>query len=176
MNGRPAKGRKPTKKEATIKEKLLRRIKEYEFNWLQIPFAIFFISLIWIVTYTPKESAPTPKKKGIESFIGYDPSRDISEISHIDYTNGAIEYRLPDNPGHPKGKDNAALKRLPSKPLALHFTITTASPSTSTPHPRTYSNSSATTSTSTTWPTITTTTPMTSCSGNGLRFSNRRLE
>ena len=61
MNGRPAKGRKPTKKEATIKEKLLRRIKEYEFNWLQIPFAIFFISLIWIVTYTPKESAPTPK-------------------------------------------------------------------------------------------------------------------
>lgn len=69
MNGRPAKGRKPTKKEATI----------------------------WIVTYTPKESAPTPKKKGIESFIGYDPSRDISEISHIDY-NGAIEYRLPDKP------------------------------------------------------------------------------
>lgn len=98
MNGRPAKGRKPTKKEATIKEKLLWRIKEYEFNWLQIPFAIFFISLIWIVTYTPKESAPTPKKKGIESFIGYDPSRDISEISHIDYTNGAIEYRLPDKP------------------------------------------------------------------------------
>ena len=98
MNGRPAKGRKPTKKEATIKEKLLRRIKEYEFNWLQIPFAIFFISLIWIVTYTPKESTPTPKKKGIESFIGYDPSRDISEISHIDYTNGAIEYRLPDKP------------------------------------------------------------------------------
>lgn len=37
-------------------------------------------------------------KKGIESFIGYDPSRDISEISHIDYTNGAIEYRLPDKP------------------------------------------------------------------------------
>ena len=98
MNGRPAKGRKPTKKEATIKEKLLRSIKEYESNWLQIPFAIFFISLIWIVTYTPKESAPTPKKKGIESFIGYDPSRDISEISHIDYTNGAIEYRLPDKP------------------------------------------------------------------------------
>lgn len=31
-----------------------------------------------------KGSAPTPKKKGIESFIGYDPSRDISEISHID--------------------------------------------------------------------------------------------
>lgn len=98
MNGRPAKGRKPTKKEATIKEKLLRSIKEYEFNWLQIPFAIFFISLIWIATYTPKESAPTPKKKGIESFIGYDPSRDISEISPIDYTNGAIEYRLPDKP------------------------------------------------------------------------------
>ncbi len=42
MNGRPAKGRKPTKKEVTIKEKLLRRIKEYDFNWLQIPFAIFF--------------------------------------------------------------------------------------------------------------------------------------
>ena len=98
MNGRPAKGRKPTKKEATIKEKLLRSIKEYEFNWLQIPFAIFFISLIWIVTYTPKESAPTPKKKGIESFIGYDPSRNISEISPIDYTYGAIEYRLPDKP------------------------------------------------------------------------------
>lgn len=50
------------------------------------------------MTYTPKKSAPTPKKKGIESFIGYDPSRDISEISHIDYTNGAIEYRLPDKP------------------------------------------------------------------------------
>lgn len=104
MNGRPAKGRKPTKKEATIKEKLLRRIKEYEFNWLQIPVAIFFISLIWIVTYTPKESAPTPKKKGIESFIGYDPSRDISEISHIDYTNGAIEYRLPDKPRTSEGE------------------------------------------------------------------------
>ena len=104
MNGRPAKGRKPTKKEATIKEKLLRRIKEYEFNWLQISFAIFFISLIWIVTYTPKESAPTPKKKGIESFIGYDPSRDISEISHIDYTNGAIEYRLPDKPRTSEGE------------------------------------------------------------------------
>lgn len=104
MNGRPAKGRKPTKKEATIKEKLLRRIKEYEFNWLQIPFSIFFISLIWIVTYTPKESAPTPKKKGIESFIGYDPSRDISEISHIDYTNGAIEYRLPDKPRTSEGE------------------------------------------------------------------------
>ena len=104
MNGRPAKGRKPTKKEATIKEKLLQRIKEYEFNWLQIPFAIFFISLIWIVTYTPKESAPTPKKKGIESFIGYDPSRDISEISHIDYTNGAIEYRLPDKPRTSNGE------------------------------------------------------------------------
>lgn len=104
MNGRPAKGRKPTKKEATIKEKLLQRIKEYEFNWLQIPFAIFFISLIWIVTYTPKESAPTPKKKGIESFIGYDPSRDISEISHIDYTNGAIEYRLPDKPRTSEGE------------------------------------------------------------------------
>lgn len=41
MNGRPAKGRKPTNKEATIKEKLLRSIKEYEFNWLQIPFAVF---------------------------------------------------------------------------------------------------------------------------------------
>ena len=104
MNGRPAKGRKPTKKEATIKEKLLQRIKEYEFNWLQIPFAIFFISLIWIVTYTPKESAPMPKKKGIESFIGYDPSRDISEISHIDYTNGAIEYRLPDKPRTSEGE------------------------------------------------------------------------
>lgn len=104
MNGRPAKGRKPTKKEATIKEKLLWRIKEYEFNWLQIPFAIFFISLIWIVTYTPKENAPTPKKKGIESFIGYDPSRDISEISHIDYTNGAIEYRLPDKPRTSEGE------------------------------------------------------------------------
>ena len=104
MNGRPAKGRKPTKKEATIKEKLLRRIKEYEFNWLQIPFDIFFISLIWIVTYTPKESAPTPKKKGIDSFIGYDPSRDISEISHIDYTNGAIEYRLPDKPRTSEGE------------------------------------------------------------------------
>lgn len=104
MNGRPAKGRKPTKKEATIKEKLLRRIKEYEFNWLQIPLAIFFISLIWIVTYTPKESAPTPKKKGIESFIGYDPNRDISEISHIDYTNGAIEYRLPDKPRTSEGE------------------------------------------------------------------------
>lgn len=104
MNGRPAKGRKPTKKEATIKEKLLQRIKEYEFNWLQIPFAIFFISLIWIVTYTPKESAPTPKKKGIESFIGYDPSRDISEISHIDYTNGAIEYRRPDKPRTSEGE------------------------------------------------------------------------
>ena len=104
MNGRPVKGRKPTKKEATIKEKLLRCIKEYEFNWLQIPFAIFFISLIWIVTYTPKESAPTPKKKGIESFIGYDPSRDISEISHIDYTNGAIEYRLPDKPRTSEGE------------------------------------------------------------------------
>ena len=72
--------------------------------WLQIPFAIFFISLIWIVTYTPKESAPTPKKKGIESFIGYDPSRDISEISHIDYTNGAIEYRLPDKPRTSEGE------------------------------------------------------------------------
>lgn len=104
MNGRSAKGRKPTKKEATIKEKLLRRIKEYEFNWLQIPFVIFFISLIWIVTYTPKESAPMPKKKGIESFIGYDPSRDISEISHIDYTNGAIEYRLPDKPRTSEGE------------------------------------------------------------------------
>lgn len=76
MNGRPAKGRKPTKKEATI----------------------------WIVTYTPKESAPTPKKKGIESFIGYDPSRDISEISHIDYTNGAIEYRRPDKPRTSEGE------------------------------------------------------------------------
>lgn len=64
----------------------------------------FFISLIWIVTYTPKESAPTPKKKGIESFIGYDPSRDISEISHIDYTNGAIEYRLPDKPRTSEGE------------------------------------------------------------------------
>lgn len=104
MNGRTAKGRKSQKKEATIKEKLLRCIKEYEFNWLQIPFAIFFISLIWIVTYTPKESAPTPKKKGIESFIGYDPSRDISEISHIDYTNGAIEYRLPDKPRTSEGE------------------------------------------------------------------------
>lgn len=104
MNERPAKGRKSPKKEATIKEKLLRCIKEYEFNWLQIPFAIFFISLIWIVTYTPKESAPTPKKKGIESFIGYDPSRDISEISHIDYTNGAIEYRLPDKPRTSEGE------------------------------------------------------------------------
>lgn len=83
---------------------MLRCIKEYEFNWLQIPFAIFFISLIWIVTYTPKESAPTPKKKGIESFIGYDPSRDISEISHIDYTNGAIEYRLPDKPRTSEGE------------------------------------------------------------------------
>lgn len=62
MNGRPAKGRKPTKKEATI----------------------------WIVTYTPKESAPTPKKKGIESFIGY--------------TNGAIEYRLPDKPRTSEGE------------------------------------------------------------------------
>lgn len=83
---------------------MLRHIKEYEFNWLQIPFAIFFISLIWIVTYTPKESAPTPKKKGIESFVGYDPSRDISEISHIDYTNGAIEYRLPDKPRTSEGE------------------------------------------------------------------------
>lgn len=64
----------------------------------------FFISLIWIVTYTPKESAPTPKKKGIDSFIGYDPSRDISEISHIDYTNGAIEYRLPDKPRTSEGE------------------------------------------------------------------------
>lgn len=36
MNGRPAKGRKPTKKEATI----------------------------WIVTYTPKESAPTTSCSG----------------------------------------------------------------------------------------------------------------
>lgn len=50
------------------------------------------------MTYTPKESAPTPKKKGIESLIGYDPSRNISEISPIDYTYGAIEYRLPDKP------------------------------------------------------------------------------
>lgn len=56
------------------------------------------------MTYTPKESAPTPKKKGIESFIGYDPSRDISEISHIDYTNGAIEYRLPDKPRTSEGE------------------------------------------------------------------------
>lgn len=70
----------------------------------RFPSPFFFISLIWIVTYTPKESAPTPKKKGIESFIGYDPSRDISEISHIDYTNGAIEYRLPDKPRTSEGE------------------------------------------------------------------------
>lgn len=39
-------------------------MKEYEFNWLQIPFAIFFISLIWIVTYTLKESEPTTSCSG----------------------------------------------------------------------------------------------------------------
>lgn len=49
------------------------------------------------MTYKPEENAPAPKRKGIESFIGYDPSRRIEDVMHIDYSNGRIEYRLPDS-------------------------------------------------------------------------------
>ncbi len=88
-------GKKPKKKKNTPKDILLRCIRNYEFNWLQIPFAIFLAFFVWAVTYTPEETAPKPRKNGIETFRGYDPNRDITEISHIDYTNRVIEYRKP---------------------------------------------------------------------------------
>ncbi len=99
MSRESTKGRKSRKKQNTPKDILLRCIRSYEFNWLHIPLAIFLILFIWIVTYTPEETAPKPKENGIETFRGYDPNRDITEISHIDYTNRAIEYRPQDNSG-----------------------------------------------------------------------------
>lgn len=117
-------GKKPKKKKNTPKEILLRCIRNYEFNWLQIPFAIFLAFFVWAVTYKPEESAPAPKRKGIESFIGYDPSREIYEISHIDYTNRTIEYRPLDtteaSTSERTRRNNASAKRTSSSGTTIY--------------------------------------------------------
>lgn len=88
-------GRKGPKKKKNggILERLISGIRRYEFRWWHLTTALFLSFLVWASTYKGEKHEYAPRRSnGYEDFIGYDPSRGLEGVSHVDLENRTISY------------------------------------------------------------------------------------
>lgn len=85
-------------------------IRAYIWRFIRRTSAAMF--LLWLICYTLTEITKKPISQVVppeEAWVGYDPSRPVTDIKEFDYVNRRVTYRTYREPGAqaPRSKNNA---------------------------------------------------------------------